>query len=91
MMVNRCAGSCHEGMAHSCMATSKENITVEVMGLQATYRPGRRNQLCTTITVEQDVECACGCNVNASDCTENQVRALLELQGMFCGPNGIKH
>ena len=55
------------------MATLKENITVEVMGLQATYRPGRRNKVCTTISVEQDVECMCGCNVKPSDCGQNQV------------------
>ena len=54
---------------------------MEVMGLQATYRPGRRNKLCTTITVEQDVECMCGCNVKPSDCGQNQVNIFIRGAG----------
>ena len=54
---------------------------MEVMGLQATYRPGRRNKLCTTITVEQDVECMCGCNVKPSDCGQNQVSIFIRRAG----------
>lgn len=80
VLVERCAGSC-EAPGHSCLPTRVENVTVQVMAIQTTYKTGLWSTMCAEMTVEKHLECGCACAVQPSDCDA----ALHEYDRQTCG------
>ena len=70
--VLRCSGGCHTDH-RSCVASRTKNRKVAVMlGKCNKVNGGRCEKVCTTLEVEDETECECGCRRKMDECTEYQ-------------------
>ena len=68
--IERCDGVCHNGeLYHKCVPISKTIKQIEVI-----LRTINGDYQCSTIQLEQHLDCKCSCDFESANCTPQQVR-----------------
>ena len=66
--VKRCRGGCSL-LAHTCQPTQVVERQVEVMLVLARWPQGEHQVICSSIQVEDHLNCGCSCQVKPDDCS----------------------
>ena len=67
--IERCDGVCHNGqLYHKCVPSSKNVKQIEVI-----LRTLNGDYQCSTIQLEQHLDCKCSCDIESANCTPQQV------------------
>ena len=68
--IQRCSGSCQEEHDfHACIPSKKKMKNVDVV-----FRTYGNELQCSSIELEEHLECECGCDMTSISCTEVQVK-----------------
>ena len=70
VMVKRCGGSCYLP-AHKCHPIRTSVKKIPIMKVMKKWPHGEHEIKCHELDVEVHEECACGCELEASDCIPN--------------------
>lgn len=70
--VLRCSGGCSQSSTgvFSCVASRTETRNVNVLLGRCSVSGGKCEKKCTSVMVEDEVECACGCRIKTRDCKD---------------------
>ena len=69
--VQKCSGSCNQP-THQCFGSSSVNKEIEVLLVKSIAGTTATENVCGSITVQEDTACVCGCPLRPESCSSNQ-------------------
>ena len=74
--VLQCGGGCHRG-SQGCLAVATRRREVEVMVGKCGVSVGKCEKECAVVSVTEDTECGCGCEVSLLECEARGLHTFL--------------
>ena len=74
--VLQCGGGCHRG-SQGCLAVATRRREVEVMVGKCGVSVGKCEKECAVVSVTEDTECGCGCEVSLVECEAGGLHTFL--------------